>query len=595
MSVLAALTRAYGRMEERGLVPPFGYSIENISHAVILGSDGMPVGTPRDLRDFQGKKPKPRRLAVPAGETRASGIVSNFLWDKTAYALGVSAGPGKRLAREHEAFKTLHREALAGTEDEGLRALSRFLDLWTPDCFARWSWPEEMLDQNIVFALESEWLDRFLHDRPAAHRLWASRIADADAPNTEASGAVCLVTGEKGPAARLHRKIKGVWGAQGAGASLVSFNLDAFTSYGHEQGGNAPVGARAAFAYATVLNKFLETGSRHRLQVGDASTVFWADGSDAEAADLAEAAFGVMVAGVDDATQAERVAPILERLRAGRPIADFAPGLDAGVRFHVLGLAPNAGRISVRFWVEDDFGAIAANYGRFLRDIAVEPGPRNPNTGLFGYLIQTAVQRKSENIPPNLAGAWMRAILTGARYPLPLMTAVLMRIRADGVVNAERAGMVKSVLIGTLGKEDVPVALDPDNASIGYLLGRLFAVYERAQTDALGKLNATIKDRYYGAASAQPGKVFPLLNKGVQPHLSKLGKERAGWRNRLERMIGEIMEKIDPGPDAFPRTLTLADQGLFALGYYHQRQAFFNKSPGSDETPEVTLETEAPQ
>lgn len=574
MSMLAALAHAYDRMAEQGLVPPYGYSTENISFVISLNSDGTPACIPIDIRDPVGKKKRPSRVAVPMSGKRTSGVSSNFLWDKSSYVLGVTAGEGKRLTDELAAFKTLHRDALKGTNDEGLLALLTFLDLWTPERFAEWCWPEEMLDQNIVFALESERLDRYLHDRPAAKRIWTQRQGAVDRP-----ARICQVTGEAGPVARLHPSIKGVWGAQSSGASLVSFNLDAFESYGNEQGDNAQVGEAAAFAYGAALNRFLEAGSGHRFQIGDASTVFWADGSNADAENEAEQIFGAMFTKVDDEVQAKAVAPILEKLRAGKPIRDFAPKLADGVKFFVLGLAPNAARLSIRFWVESDFGTIAENYRRFLRDIAVEPGPRNPELGLWGYLVQTAVQRKSENIPPNLAGDWMRAILTGTPYPLTMLATVLMRIRADGEINAERVGILKAVLIGSLHQkpEDVPVALDPDNSERGYLLGRLFAVYERAQTQALGSVNASIKDKFYGAASAQPAKVFAVLDRNSIPHFSKLAKTSPGMKVVLDKLMGEIMDRFTPADDPFPRTLTARDQALFALGYYHQRQNFFVK------------------
>ncbi len=585
MTILTALAHAYGRMAERGTVPPYGYSVENIGFVISLNPDGIPADKPHDIRSMEGKKRKPSRMPVPMGAKRTAGVFSFFLWDKTAYVLGVTAGEGKRLDAEHEAFKALHRDILAGTEDEGLLALLRFLDYWTPDRFTELGWPEEMLDQNIVFAFESDRVgNRYLHDRSEAHRLWAKQTGAS-----EAAG-ICLVTGESCPVARLHPSIKGVWGAQSSGASLVSFNLESFESYGHKQGDNAPVGEGAAFAYGTALNKFLEPGSGHRIQIGDASTVFWADGSDAEAVEMAELAFACMAAKVDDEAQLKKIAPILQRLRSGRGIDDFDPGLGR-VRFYVLGLAPNAARLSVRFWVENDFGIIAANYARFMRDIAIEPGPRNPEIGLWGYLIETAVQHKSENIPPNLAGTWMRAILTGTDFPLTLMSSVLMRIRADGLINAERVGMLKSVLIRTLKKEDAPVALNPDNNDTGYLLGRLFAVYERAQTEALGTINATIKDKFYGAASSQPAKVFPVIDKGAQSHLSKLGKTSPGYRVVLERLLGEVMDKMNPDADPFPRSLPAQEQALFALGYYHQRQAFFIKQNKPESDPAQTEET----
>lgn len=238
MSVLSSLVRAYDRLPD---APPFGFSKEKIGAVIALNPDGSVAGL-HDLPEGAGKKRMAASLLVPQPVKRTVAITPNFLWDKTAYSLGVTAGEGKRTAEEHAAFKARHQEWLAGTEDGGLLAFLRFLDRWTPDQFIG---DETLRDQNIVFALEAHRLDnRMLHDRPAARELWA---AVQGARGGE--GAVCLVIGNHAPVARLHPSIKGVWGAQSSGASLVSFNLDAFTSYGHEQGDNAPVSDQAAFAY----------------------------------------------------------------------------------------------------------------------------------------------------------------------------------------------------------------------------------------------------------------------------------------------------------------------------------------------------------
>jgi CRISPR-associated protein Csd1 len=313
--------------------------------------------------------------------------------------------------------------------------------------------------------------------------------------------------------------------------------------------------------------------------VCDASTVFWADASVPNKAMDAESIFAALI---DEKAEATKVAAVLERLRQGLPMRELRPDLQQGVRFHVLALAPNAARLSVRFYVEDEFGTIAERWLAHLERIRVEPGPREPNPSLWRQLIETATLRKSENIQPNLAGDWLRAILVGAPYPLTLLASVVTRIRADGDVNAIRVGILKSVLIRNFRME-APVSLDTENRDQGYLLGRLFAAYERAQEAALGRdVNATIKDKFYGAASAQPRKVFPLLDRGSANHLSKLGKKSPGQKVNLERLIGGIMEAMAPDADPFPASLPDRSQALFALGYYHQRASFFVKSETAD-------------
>ncbi|MBD1549416.1 type I-C CRISPR-associated protein Cas8c/Csd1 [Roseibium aggregatum] len=588
MSVLSSLARAYDRLPD---APPFGFSSEKIGFCISLNEDGS-VAHVIDLRDTMGKKPQPRPMLVPQPVKRTAGIAPNTFWDKTSYVLGVTAGEGKRTAAEHAAFVEHHETLLAETEDPGIKALLRFLKAWAPEQFTALEWPEEMKDQNVIFALESERLRNvYLHDRPAARTLWS-----ASGKAGEGAGQICLVSGEAGPVARLHPSIKGVWGAQSSGAALVSFNLDAFTSYGHDQGENAPVSEAAAFKYTTALNRFLEKGSGHRLQIGDASTVFWADASDLEASepqaeDWAERLFAGYFdvdPTAEEAGAVKDIGILLERIRKGEHLRDLGPGLDENIRFFVLGLAPNAARLSVRFYFEDSFGELTRHYQKFIEDMRIQPPPRDGYPPLWRYLRETAVLGKSENVPPNLAGEWMRSILSGTRYPLSLMSAVLTRIRADGEVNALRAGILKAILVRNFNWE-APVALDPDFDNRGYLLGRLFAAYENAQTAALGtKVNATIKDKFYGAASAQPRKVFALLDSGSVNHLSKVGKQSPGRRVNLEKLIASIMDRMRPDGDPFPASLSAAEQALFGLGYYHQRNEFFKKSNDTADAGEAS-------
>ena len=583
MSILASLARAYERLPD---APPFGFSSEKIGFLISLQADGS-VASVTDLRHGDGKRKQPRMMDVPASFKRPGTTPRPFfLWDNSAYVLGVSADDGKDCEARRLAFRDFHLAVLASTDDEGLRTFRKFLEGWHPDNFLRPEWPQELKNQNIVFSLESERFDRFLHQRSAAKVLWAKLSAAAGEKQ-----AICLVTGEKAPIARLHNAIKGVWGGQVAGGSIVSFNLNAFESYGHSQGDNAPVSEAAAFAYTTALNRFLERDSGHRVQIGDASTVFWADASEAGLAEEAESLFlQSLDSSEDDKAAATKVGVKLAQIRAGRPLAEIEPKLAHGVRFTVLGLAPNAARLSIRYYFEDDFGVLTKNYQRFVEGMRLEPGPRGGYPPLYRYLYELAVLGKRENVPPNLAGEWMRAILTGNDYPRTLLSSVLTRIRADGEVNALRVGILKAVLVRNHGMgagkgdktREAPVGFDPENRNRGYLLGRLFAAYEQVQSAALGpKVNATVKDKFYGSASAQPRKVFAMLESGSANHLSKLGKQKPGYRIVLERTIGSIMEAMSPGDDPFPASLPAEDQALFGLGYYHQRNEFFRK-PADD-------------
>ncbi len=576
MSILASLNKAYDRLALRQEVPSFGFSSEKIGFVISLNPDGSMACPPIDWRDMSGKKPVPRMMSVPQPPKRTSGINPNFLWDKTSYVLGITAGEGKRLIEEHKAFVEFHAAVLNDTQDVGLKAFLLFLQKWNPDDFDQMDWSEEIKtnikDQNIVFCLEDERHGgSYIHDRSVAKQIWAVLNADK-----EKAKAVCLVTGALAPIANLHANIKGIWGGQSSGNSIVSFNSDAYESYGHSQGDNAPVSEAAAFAYTTVLNKYLEKGSVNRIQIGDASTVFWADASDAEAAQDAESLFAALF-DIDEAAEAKNIIkPFLEKIRQGQPLQSFAPQLSKGVRFYILGLAPNAARLSIRFWVDNDFSVIARNYQKFLDDMRIEPPDRDENIALWKYLSELAVLGKRENVPPNLAGEWMRAILMGTNYPFTLLSTVLMRVRADGDINARRVSILKALLIRNFKSKGVPMAFDPENRNKGYLLGRLFATYERVQIAALGDhVNATIKDKFYSSASAQPRKIFHMLESGSANHLSKIGKQKPGYKVVLEKLIGEILDLMSPSDDPFPTSLSSEQQALFGLGYYHQRSEFY--------------------
>jgi len=375
---------------------------------------------------------------------------------------------------------------------------------------------------------------------------------------------------------RLHPSIKGVWGGQPSGGNIVAVNTlesPAFGSYGKEQGFNSPIGKRAAFAYTTALNSLLTKGSRQRIQVGDASTVFWADKTHPLESLLADLFDEPPKDDPDRNTEA------VKTLYAA-PKAGMIPFGEDATRFFVLGLSPNASRISIRFWHAGPVSDIAGNIRQHFEDIRIVHPSFKPETpSLFRLLVSLAAQEKSDNIPPNLAGDVMKAILEGTLYPTTLLQSAVARIRAEQSqkeVTYERASLIKAVLVREARyynkkAKEVTVSLDETNNNIGYRLGRLFAVLERAQEAASPDINATIRDRFYGAASSTPVTVFPQLMKLKNHHITKL--ESKGRAINLEKIIGEIVDDIKD----FPGHLSLDDQGRFAVGYYHQRQDFFKK------------------
>lgn len=600
MTILQALAARYERLAAEGLAPIPGFAPAQISFTLVINKDGVLVAV-QDERNGDAKRRRPRVTIAPQAPKRTVGVASGAFWDKTSYVLGrtvldATVSPARqerdadRLAREHAAFRERHETLLSASHDEGCQALLRFLQNWTPAAYDALDHAEAMLDQNVAFRLEGH--ASFIHDRPAAR---AALLAEAAAKDAGAS-AMCLVTGQTGPVARLHPSIKGVPGAQSSGAALVSFNLDAFTSYGHAQGDNAPVSEAAAFAYGNALNALLTPSGTdangrpiypNRVMLGGTTVVFWAETGPAEA--LASAFFAPIPA--NEATETKLLRDTLQQMQNGTPLRQAAPELDPATRVYVLGLSPNAARLSVRFWVEQSLESFTANFLQHWDDLRIEPMPDFWPPPLWALLYELAAQRKAENVPQHLEGEFMRAILTGLPYPRSLLAQTVLRIRADQdrqdpksgrtleKVSDLRVALLKACLARLHRKglipEDVPVSLDPTSLNAAYRLGRMFSVLERLQGAALGQRNATIRDRFYASASATPAQVFPSLLRNARNHSktirSRVGAGLAEW---FEDHLADIASGLE---GAFPKTLPLEEQGRFALGYYHQRDVFRRK------------------
>jgi len=572
--ILQELTRYYDRRsrdpDPARRLPSPGLENKEIPFIIELAPDGRTVQL-GDTRQLVGKKPRAQSFLVPQGVKKTSGVAANLLWDTAAYAIGLATErKGKAELTPHAAFRA-RIEALspAALADEGVRAVLAALTR------ADWSvlqrhpaWPE-IQDGNPVMSFRLAGDLDLVCQRPLVARTAMQANAGSERQ------AMCLVDGAPAPIQRLHPAIKGVWGAQTSGANIVSFNARAFESYGkaERQGDNAPVGERAAFAYTTALNSLLDKDSRNRVQVGDSSTVFWADAPCRFDGEFTLADFFGETR--DDPDRGVRaVHALLGAVQTGqRPVPE------RDVNFFVLGLAPNAARISVRFWLTAPLGELAPRILRHFTDLKVvrrhEGDPPTPS--LFRLLSGLALQGKLDNVPARLAGEWMRAILEGRPYPASLMQAAVIRCKAEQEVTYLRAAVLKAWLNrdrrrshpqSPPDEQFFKETLDMEQADVPYRLGRLFAVLERIQQRAMPGINATIRDRYYGAASTTPVVVFTTLLRLKNAHLKKLGD---GENVFFERLIGEVLAPLAD----FPRQLRLAEQGRFALGYYHQRQHFF--------------------
>lgn len=575
--IMQRLVEAFDRLREEERIPPLGYEKREIPFIIVLDRAGLFVDL-LDTRHIEGKVKRGRLFEVPRSVQRSGTKAwekAFVLWDNPKYVVGLPGNPSIH-EKHHKAFKEKLDEVFPDFSfDEGIRAVRRFLeagDFSMVYGHSNWKEVEQSQNNNIAFRLDGEL--GLISDGPAVR----TAVTQYDLSQETAPGE-CLVTHEEGMITDLHDNlIQGVWKAQTSGAYLVSFNKEAYCSYKRPQSRNAPVSRRAMLAYTSALNHFLARDSRQRMQIGDSTAVFWA-ANETPMEELLADLFGDVQAGTASARDADTVRALLTAPRSGsRPLVDDP------TEFFILGLAaPGKARIAVRFWHSSPVADIARKILQYFDDIRIDHHPEAADYPTLSTLLRcTAVQGKLDNIPPNLAGETMGAILSGRRFPRSLLATAIRRTRSERVVTHPRAALIKAALarqnrFSTHPIQEVDVSLDPNNSNPGYRLGRLFAVLERAQERANPGINATIRDRYYGSASSTPVVAFPLLMKLNTHHLAKL--ENRGEAVNLGKRIGEIVD----GLSTFPAHLSLDDQGRFAIGYYHQRQRFFQKS--SDTTP----------
>lgn len=587
--ILQALVRLYERRAADGDVPLYGFSEEGISFAILLDPEGYPAGT-QSLQDTSGKRPRPSRRLVPRRVERTVNVEPNFLWDNTGYVLGVKSDRSGNMVRvrrgEHEAFKQFHAELLEEQDDEGLRAVRRFLERWQPEEYERLGRPDEMLGANVTFMLDRA--EGLVADREAARAVWEEHLS-----KNQAEPGPCLVTGSRNaPMAGLHPPVGGFVGALSTRAKLVSFNEPAFESHGNAQGSNAPVSELAAFKYGAALNALLAPGSRRRIGIGKTTVVFWAEAASRSAAKAAEdvcySVFGEPPA--DDEEEAAQVRKVLEVVAHGRPLREASPECEDGTRFYVLGLEPNRTRLAVRFWYETTIGDLARRMGEHWRDMRLEPEPWLTPPAAWRLLLETAPKRpgqrpEPEKVQPSLIAPLTRAIFTGTAYPQSLLLAVIARLRADGNLSGVRAAILKACIrraerMSQREKEDNLVSLNTTSDNVPYLLGRLFAVFMYAEK-AVAERSATISDKWFGSASSAPSRAFPSLMRGFRHNISKLGKgdsKSQGSGVRAEKAAEEIA-RVLPAPGDLPSFMVPEDQARFFVGYYHQKGALYTKTP----------------
>lgn len=600
--ILQALVQCYEALAEKGELEKPGWSPVKVSWGLELDENGQVLSLlPMGGTDAKGKQ-VPQSMKLPDPVKRSSGVAANFLCDNSAYMLGIDAkGKPERTRECFAACVRKHMEILEYVQHPMAKAILRFFENWKPESAAQNPVIQPHLEMllkggNIIFVMEDEAGEtQFAQDIPEIRSAWDEAYTKTD----DAVIGRCLVTGKEEPIAILHPSIKGVMGAQSSGASLVSFNAPAFESYGKEmardnqgQGRNAPVGKYAAFAYGAALNYMIQQRNYHG-RLGDTTLIYWAEGAEPAYGDVFMA---MMCMGDDDKNEITQneLNGVMTALCQGQNVKWDNVPLNPENRFYILGLAPNESRLSVRFFLRDSFGAFVKHYQEHQERLnIVRPSFDNKETlSMWALLRETVKQNKNnrDKAPqpqPRLVGELMRSVLTGSLYPAELFMQTEIRLRAEKNVTRGKAAIIKAWLLRNVVQvykaqnekhvyeEVLTVELNEQTTYLPYRLGRLFAVMEKIQKEANPNINTTIKDRYFNSACATPALVFPTLVNLAQKHLNKIG----GASVYYEKMMTELYSSIN---QSYPVRMSLQDQGIFQIGYYHQQQKLYTKKEDKD-------------
>lgn len=618
-------------------IPRYGYITAPIHFVLEIAQDGK-LKNIVDKRS-NGKKPQPEMMVVPFQKSRSSDIRPFFVRDNIKYVFGIEKKQkeDKKIAKDKnqtefiasadskkrfEAFKELHQEILKDQTDPEVHAFLRFLDAWKPELFFENLFIQENIAQfenntNFVFRCGAD----YLHKNPVVKRLWEIYHSKTSQENDRRIGQ-CLISGKTEQIANIHYQINVDPKNK---APLVSFNDESFCSYGQKQGYNAPVGKISAFKYSTALNYLLRPNSENRIRLGDTVLVFWADTTE-NCEDLINGLINYSYQqpnkktvkidseskSVSDYDTEQLIDDVFKKVKTGKLLEEKTLGIDLNTtNFYILGLSPNKGRTIVQFWYQDSFGNFITHMARHHLDMEI--GDRGPmNISFFRLLLATLPSKKGnkshikkgdnqdsdfsetqlKKIHPLLEDSLIRAILTNRQYPIQMYTSILNRVkipRSDDKKSPDnvQAGFIKAYLLRmsraglTNLKEDlITVSLNEESTNVPYRLGRLFAVFEKTQKQANPKIERTIQDSYFSSASSSPAIVFTILMKLNQHHLSKIKSEKPGLAVYYSRLRDDIVSSIEK----IPAFLSLEEQGMFMLGYYHQRN--FRKADENDQISE---------
>lgn len=575
--ILQSLSNYYEELMKNEKVGQEGWNSAKVSYAITIDENGI-VKNIVSLMSAQvnGKKKSPVNRMVPLQKGRSRKPVPYFMCDNARYLLGVYAVSDndketeKNRKQAEEYFlvsRKLHKSILASSDNIFALSVCRFFDTWSFEenkDRIEVDWDELLSASGIIFRSFETRKELLLDDE--IQRLWNQHNGE----NSDGETGRCLVTGKYAPIARLHPLIKGVRDAQSSGAALVSFNAPAFESYGKEQGANAPVSEYVANAYGQALN-YLLSDKKHHILLGDATVVFWAEKDQDEYVDC----FAEMM-GEEEISEGEKLLQIMSALSKGQACIYKDKELKPDTKFYILGLSPNAARLSVRFFHNSSFGDMVYNMNEHINRLLMIGKGKGAYPSVRAILFETVNKNsKTKQSQPILSGTLMSAVLNNQRYPAAIYSHILMRIRAERTVNRNRAAMLKAFIIKNYSEKKEVVdnmELNENTDYAPYVLGRIFAVLENIQYTAIKK--ETIKERFFNSACSTPAVAFPQLLRLESSHMNVIARQNKGAYIALEKKLRELIDKLQEG---FPKYLSLEDQGIFIIGYYHQVQKDFKE------------------
>ena len=588
--LIKALCDYYDILQKSGRVLKSGYSSVAVKYKIALTEDGdidEIIDCQRTERTLQKNgKTKEKQVAVDMimpKRTEKPGIDANIIAHRPLYIFGLNYDNGTftpddktcKAKKSHKDFTDKNLQFIENMDSPIINAYRNFLTKWNP---------EEQRDNRFllelgknygnagfVFCLSGQ-PENMLQDEKLIGEKWESLCDDNDENEDDSRTAQCSVTGEVSEIARIHGKIKGIYGGLATGSVLIGFNNASENSYGNEQSYNSNISQTAMLKYTEALNYLLK-GNEHKMTLDDITIIFWAMSFD----DTAEDSLMAMLTGkskkFDEYQTQSMLKDLLDRSTSlevtERELKNKYGIIDEKVDFYMVGIKPNSSRVSIKFVLRRQFGEILWNIAKFQGDMqSSEDIKMIPFYRIKGELVSP--KSTNDKVNPDLLTKLFEAVIYGSKYPVSLLETAVRRVKTDKYINDVRAGIIKAYLIRN-EEEGLEVSLDRENYGQAYLCGRLFATLEKLQKDALGNLNSTIKDKYFASAASKPATIFPRLMQLSQAHLKKVGE---GAQIFYDKLIGEITDNLE---GEFPATLPLAEQGKFIIGYYQQERELWRK------------------